>query len=199
MAKAPRARDSANTHVMPAHAVRTLGRTRIKLVRVSELLHDNPEEVRWCEQVSAELTAARIYNEVRRAAGMVAVYREQSAAARLPMFSKRSVAPDVVRIRARVRKLDGKWGAATVYALAREYRCAFCGRVFLLDEHGQEYVRCENGEAWYTHTHTGTNRHSRCCRDCLPGLRARLPVCSRDAAIDRVTEAVRVQDEDGES
>jgi hypothetical protein len=57
---------------MPAHATRTLGSARIRLVRVSALLADDAAGARWCERVSAGLTASHIYSEVRRVAGMVA-------------------------------------------------------------------------------------------------------------------------------
>ena len=196
MAKTPRARDANHTHLMPPTLVRTLGRSHVRMVRVSEMLVDCDDEVRWCERVRDGFTAARVYAEVVRVPGIVAVYRERAAASRLPMFSRhgeRHVAPKVARIRARVQKIDGKWGAATVYALAREYRCAFCRRVFLLDEHGQEYRRDGGGGEieGVDYTHLGTNGHSRCCRDCLPGLRARLPVCDEDEALDRVLDAMR--------
>jgi hypothetical protein len=187
---------------MPPTLVRTLGRSHVRMVRVSEMLVDCDDEVRWCERVRDGFTAARVYAEVVRVPGIVAVYRERAAASRLPMFSRhgeRHVAPKVARIRARVQKIDGKWGAATVYALAREYRCAFCRRVFLLDEHGQEYRRDGGGGEieGVDYTHLGTNGHSRCCRDCLPGLRARLPVCDEDAERDRALDALRKQEEAG--
>lgn len=199
MHKPPKARDSSNTHLMPAHATRTLGSTRIRLVRVSALLADDAAGVRWCERVSAGLTASRIYSEVRRVAGMVAVYRERRVRL-LPAFSRHVThrsPPRTVKIRALVMRADGRRGPATIYALATRYRCAFCGREFLLDEHGQEYVRGATGVDGVEYVNTGTNRHSRCCRDCLPGLRARLPVCSEDAARDRALEALRKQEEAG--
>ena len=202
MAKTPRARDANHVHLMPPTLVRTLGRSQVRMVRVSEILVDRYEEVRWCERVRDGFTAVRVYAEVVRVPGMVAVYRERAAAPRLPLFSRhgeRHVAPQVTRIRARVKKIDGKWGAATVYALAREYRCAFCRCAFLLDEHGQEYRRDGGGGEieGVEYTHMGTNGHSRCCRDCLPGLRARLPVCDEDAERDRALDALRQQEEAG--
>jgi hypothetical protein len=177
---------------MPPSFVRTLGRVKLRLSRVTAILCDTEAERRWCEREAEGFTAAGVYTELRAAPGMIALYRER-AKKRWPLFSRtlllHHAPPKTTRIRARVRRLNGKWGVATVDALAREYRCAFCGRGFLLDEHGQEYV-ADAGDI-YTHVHTGANKHSRCCRDCLPGLRARLPVCDEDAARDRAVEAWR--------
>jgi len=180
--KPPPARNANTEHMMPARRVHACGTIRIPMVRVSVIMRDCDEERAWCEHLRDELRRDGVMSDVYAVAGMVSVYREDCEPVR--RHYRRREIPKTLQIRAKTRRWVGgernrrlAYVSMTAYPLAREYRCAFCRRVFLLDEHGEEYVRSDehDDEMGAIYIHTGVNRHSRCCAQCLPLLRAQLP------------------------
>lgn len=184
MARAPRARSSDDTHLMPVRRRMTVARWTVDMVRMSEILADDADGRGWCERERGELLRAGIVAEVFAAPGMVALYRE-ARRARLPLHSAKSekhhAPPETMRIRAEVlcwpnveegESREWVWVKSSPWVLARRYRCAFCRRAFVLDEHKQEFIEVDGGrERWKCY---GVNLHSRCCRECLPGFQDRL-------------------------
>ena len=186
MARPPRARSSDDTHLMPVRRRMTVARCSVDMVRMSEILADDAEGRGWCERERGELLRAGIVAEVFAAPGMVALYRE-ARRSRLPTHSARVEThhepPATMRIHAKVRcwpsteggiAREWVWVKSSPWVLARRYRCAFCRRDFVLDEHKQEFIEPAAGAVDARWRCYGVNLHSRCCRECLPGLRDEL-------------------------
>lgn len=167
---------------MPVRRTMTLGRTSVQMVRLSEIVADDASGRAWCKRECAALLRDGIVAEVFSQPGMLALYRERRTR-RLPINSchdeAHHVPPETMRIHAEVRTWpkteQGEtrgivWAKASPWVLSRRYRCAFCRRDFVLDEHEQEFIEPSGGgDRWRCH---GVNMHSRCCRECLPKLSA---------------------------